>query len=320
MSPPPDSTPAEVLNGDGGDNTLNGTETADEIFGFAGDDLLRGGGGNDRLDGGSGWDSAEFSGQQGNYTLNLRDNGIVIEDRRSDGDGTDLLVNIEELLFADPSQNNGTTRLAVPEFTGTQGLSAAQMESFIELYIAYFNRAPDAIGLNFWGTAFANGTSLQEIAELFIDQQETRQTYPASMDVESFATAVYHNVLGRTADAAGFNFWINALETGAVARGQFILALLDGTKNPPQTQMSDSFAAQQQADRQFLSDKTDIGAYFSVHRGMSDVSNAQTAMAMFDGSAASFDRAIGMVDDLLQGGTDEFLMPLVGVLEEPAWW
>ena len=194
------------------------------------------------------------------------------------------------------------------------------MESFIELYIAYFNRAPDAVGLNFWGTAFANGTSLQQIAALFIDQQETRQTYPDSMSTDDFATAVYSNVLGRRADQDGFDFWTQALETGAVARDQFILAILEGAKTPPQGQMSNSFLAQQTADRQYLADKTDIGAYFSVHRGMSDVSNAQSAMSLFDGTASSFDRSIGLVDDLARDGTGEFLMPLVGVLEEPAWW
>ncbi|MDF3413223.1 DUF4214 domain-containing protein [Sulfitobacter sp. M57] len=320
VPPPPDGSVGETLNGDNDDNTLDGAETVDQIFGFSGNDILRGNGGNDRLDGGGGWDWAQFSGSQEYYTLRLSPNGIEIEDRRASGDGTDVLINIEELLFQNPAQNNGVTRFDMSEITGAQGLNTAQMESFIELYIAYFNRAPDAVGLNFWGTAFANGTSLEDIAEMFTDQQETRQIYPDTMSVEDFATAVYNNVLGRSADSEGFNFWTDALENGTVARGQFILALLDGTKTPPQGQMSDRFQAQQMEDQQFLADKTDIGAYFSVHRGMSDVSNAQTAMALFDGTAAGFDRAIGMVDDLARDGTDEFLMPLVGVLEEPAWW
>lgn len=316
----PDRPEVETLNGDSADNTLIGDETVDEIFGFAGNDILRGGAGNDRLDGGRGWDSAQYSGRQENYTLTLTPDGIEIKDRRAGGDGTDLLINMEELLFTDPSQNNRISRFDLSEFTGTQGLSVAEMESFIELYIAYFNRAPDAVGLNFWGTAFASGASLQEIAGLFTNQQETRQAYPSSMNADDFATTVYSNVLGRAADRDGFAFWTDALARGTVTRDQFILALLEGTKNPPQAPMSDSFLTQQLADRQFLADKTDIGAYFSVHRGMSDVSNAQTAMALFDGTAAGFDRAIGLVDYLAGEGTDEFLMPLVGVLEEPAWW
>ncbi|WP_386627699.1 DUF4214 domain-containing protein [Sulfitobacter geojensis] len=316
----PDFQTPETLIGDDSDNTLNGTETVDEIFGLSGDDNLRGGAGDDMLDGGRGWDSAHFSGGQENYTLALTATGIEIEDRRVGGDGTDQLMNIEQLHFTDPSQNNRVTRFDLSEFTGTQNLSTTEMESFIELYIAYFNRAPDAVGLNFWGTAFANGTSLQQIAALFIDQQETRQTYPDSMSTDDFATAVYSNVLGRRADQDGFDFWTQALETGAVARDQFILAVLEGAKTPPQGQMSNSFLAQQMADRQYLADKTDIGAYFSVHRGMSDVSNAQSAMSLFDGTASSFDRSIGLVDDLARDGTGEFLMPLVGVLEEPAWW
>jgi len=90
-------------------------------------------------------------------------------------------------------------------FLGLPLLSEADLLNFVELYIAYFNRAPDAIGLNFWGTAYANGTTLEEMATLFIDQDETRATYGEDLNNAGFATAVYGNVLGRVADQLGFD-------------------------------------------------------------------------------------------------------------------
>lgn len=72
---------------------------------------------------------------------------------------------------------------------------ASDFESFIKLYIAYFNRSPDAVGLNFWGTAFANGTTLEQMATLFVDLDETRATYPDSTSNTDFVTAVYDNVV-----------------------------------------------------------------------------------------------------------------------------
>ena len=194
-------------------------------------------------------------------------------------------------------------------------------ESFIELYIAYFNRAPDAIGLNFWGTAFANGTTLQQMATLFIDQDETAATYPPGLSNSDFATAVYTNVLGRVADLEGFNFWVRVLDNGAVTRDQFILSLLEGAKADPPDDATPEFIAQQQADQQFLSNKIDIGAYFAVHKGMSDVANAKAAMGMFNGTPASIDSAVAAIEGFGQSALDpasgEFLMPLVGVLDDP---
>ena len=61
-------------------------------------------------------------------------------------------------------------------------------------------------------------------------------------------------------------------------------------------------------DRAHLDLKVDIGAYFAVHKGMSDVDNASAAMALYDGTPAG--------TDALDPDAGEFLMPVVGVLEE----
>ena len=67
--------------------------------------------------------------------------------------------------------------------------------------------------------------------------------------------------------------------------------------------------------------KTDIGALYAVHRGMSDVDNAIAVMSEFDGSAASLNAAVSAVDQFYSAAVDaesgEFLMPLVGVLDNP---
>jgi hypothetical protein len=81
------------------------------------------------------------------------------------------------------------------------------------------------------------------------------------------------------------------------------------------------FIAQQAIDRQYLSDKTDIGAYFSIHKGLSNVSSASQAMGLFDGSSASIAAAVSQIDNVFAAAQDplsgEFLMPLIGVLDDP---
>ena len=296
---------------------LVGDETDEVFVGSAEDDVFQGRGGNDVLDGDAGTDTAVFYGDQSSYTLTLSPTTTTIEDRRVDGNGTDELIDMELLDF----DSGDVDPFDLTVFGGPTTLSQENFESFIELYIAYFNRAPDAIGLNFWGTAFANGTSLEEMATLFIDQEETLAAYPEGTSNTVFAETVFNNVLGRTPDQDGLDFWVGVLDSGDVTRDQFILEVLRGAKSDLKPELGQDFVDQQLADRDFLTTKTDIGAYFAVHKGMSDVDNASAAMALFDGTEASIDTAVSAVDDYyadaLDPATGEFLMQVVGVLDDP---
>ena len=290
----------DTLNGSLGDDYLRSYAGNDLINGNGGDDTLDGGAGNDQIDGGTGVDTAVYSGTQSSHTLMLSATSTTIADRLVNGNGSDTLIDMELLEF-----DTGT--FSLNQFGGTTGLSEQNFESFIELYIAYFNRAPDAIGLNFWGTAFANGTSLEEMAILFVDQDETLAAYPSGTSNSVFAETVYNNVLGRTPDQAGFDFWVGQLDSDSVSRDQFILEVLRGVQ--PGT-----------PDEGYLDTKVDIGAYFAVHKGMSDTDNASAAMALFDGTQASVDTAVAAIDGYYADASDlsgEFLLQVVGVLDDP---
>ena len=300
---------ADNMLGNSLDNTLNAGQ---------GNDLIEGGGGDDNLDGQGGMDTAYFEGQIRGYTIQFGPDGTQVIDRRDAGTGADSVSNIELLTFYEGDESADYN---LQNFSAPTNLSEDALTSFVELYIAYFNRAPDALGLWFWGTSFANGTSLEAMAALFVNQAETQVTYPESLSNEDFATRVYDNVLGRIPDQKGFEFWVNALNSNAVGRDTFILNVLEGAKAPPDPSLGPDFAAQQLVDRAYLADKTDLGAYFAVHKGMSDVNDAADIMAGFDGSASSLNAAIARVDqayeEALDPMTGALLLPLVGVLDDP---
>jgi Ca2+-binding RTX toxin-like protein len=301
-----------------GNDTLLGDGGNDTITANAGDDTLTGGAGNDTLNGGEGTDTAAFSGAQASYTLTVAPDGLSIEDRRAGENGVDQLIDIE---FLDFDSNINDTPFDLARFAGPAGLSETELESFVELYIAYFNRAPDAVGLHFWGTAFATGSTLEQMATLFIDQDEFEAAYPEGTTNLAFAHSVYSNVLGRTPDQAGIDFWVGLLDQGAVERDQFILEVLRGARADPKPELGPDFVAQQEADQAYLTTKVDIGAYFAVHKGMSDVDDAMAAMALFTGSDASRDAAVAAIDgffaDAIVPTDGAFLMPLVGILDDP---
>lgn len=284
---------------------LEGDLGADTIEALASDDTITGSAGNDQIDGGEGADTVLYSGNQASYTLTLSPTGTMVTDRRPDGNGTDTLVDMEFLDF-DTDILGGPFNLGV--FGGPAGLDPIELESFIELYIAYFNRSPDAIGLYFWGTAYANGLTLEEIAALFAPQEETLATYPPGTSNEDFASSVYQNVLGRDPDVLGLNFWVGQLDAGNFSRDQFILEVLRGVESGS-------------PDREYLDNKVVVGAYFAVHKGMSDLDNASAVMALFDGTEGSITDAVNAIDGFFTDALDptggEFLMPLVGVLDDP---
>jgi Ca2+-binding RTX toxin-like protein len=315
------SASGRLIEGDGAADTLLGWMGDDMLIGAEGDDRLIGGGGDDTMNGGEGTDTAAFTGWQSSYTLHLSAQGAIIEDRRTDGSGVDTLMDIEFLDFDINLPMFAGTGMDLRMFKGATALSQSEMEDVVELYIAYFNRAPDAVGLAYWANAFAEGLTLHDMATLFIDQPETRATYPEDMSTHDFATAVYNNVLGRTPDQAGLDFWVGVIESGAITRDAFILAVLRGAKKTPSSDADAAFIAQKEADQAYLQTKTDIGAYFAVHKGLSDVESAEAVMALFDGSDTSVADATDAIEayfaDALDAQTGNFLMPIIGVLEDP---
>ena len=301
----------DYLIGSGFSDNLNGFDGDDRLEGAGGDDVLMGGSGDDFLDGSIGMDVSVLQSSRDNYSIEINPFGAKVHDRRSSGDGTDLVSNVELLQFEDSTWE-------LSRFDGGIELSPEAFTTFAEMYIAYFNRAPDSEGLFFWADALSTGVTLDEIAALFFDQPETRALYPNPDDVEGFVEAVYGNVLGRAIDQEGFDFWVSVLREGSIARPSFMLEVLRGAKAPLPEEASAAFRAQKEADIAYLSSKTEIGLYYSAVLGMNDVSNARTAMELFDGTNESIGLVLAEIDkqfdqaNVAEGG--QFLVSMVGIV------
>lgn len=300
------STPGGSGGGTGSSGVLVGTATAENLIGTSDDDTITGSGGNDILSGEGGFDTAIYVGHSSNYAITLSNGSIQIEDR-SGTDGIDTLNSIEALQFADQT-------FALHQFVNVSTLTDADMLAFCELYVAYFNRAPDSAGLLFWGSRLADGMSMTDIARGFFDQPETQALYGGAGGTETFVSAVYSNILGRDPDAAGFEYWVGTLNSGAVDRAEFILAMIGGAKAPTGGA----------GDADYLAMKAEIGAYYAVVHGLNNVDVARTAMQSFDGSLAS----VGDVKDIIDSHaaladatfTSEFTIGVTGLVEDALDW
>lgn len=296
-------------------NTFDGGAGQDILFGFGGDDRLTGGADDDALFGGDGTDTAVYAGPQARYTIQIALDGVTVIDR-SGAEGSDDLSEIETLSFGDMAAFNLANQV------GIASLSAEDIATIVELYIAYFNRAPDAEGLNFWGSAFANGVSLENIASLILGDTETQETYPDTLSTLDFVTQVYSNVLGRTPDQGGLEFWADVLDSGGRTRDNFILSVLEGAKVAAPEGSTAEEIALRQGDVEYLSEKTDIGTYFAIIRGLSDLNDADAVMQLFQrGDQGSIAEALSAADaaysDALAADGGDLLIQLVGIVPDP---
>lgn len=137
---------------------LAGNALANMLAGGAGDDALSGGGGDDMLNGGSGVDTAFYAGRTSDFSIEEYADGFRVTDL-SAKEGTDILVDVESLQFADGSlQLHG----------GSQGMAAGRpLATLIDLYSNSFNRLPAADDLSYWLAQYGAGKSLSAIGDTF---------------------------------------------------------------------------------------------------------------------------------------------------------
>jgi len=280
-----------------------------DVVGTGGDDRMDAVTPGTLLDGGGGDDTVSFAGDQADYVVFFEDDTVAVRRHSDSASDAITLRNIELVDFDIPALDGGGLDLRM--FDGMADLDLLEMATLTELYIAYFNRAPDAAGLYFWGDQLSGGMEIGRIAEYFFDQPETRALYGSLDDMPAFVSAVYQNVLGRDPDGEGLAYWLDLLDSDSgVTPANFIQAIIAGAKAPTGGA----------GDAEYLANKVMLGGNFAVTRGISDIEDARMVMQSFDGSSASLSDGITQSDaiyqDIVTGEENGFLMQLVGVPDD----
>lgn len=148
------------------------------------------------------------------YTLAL-DNGILSIADRLGSDGVQLVRQPHRLDFSDLS-------LAF-DVDGKAGQA-------YRLYRAALDRKPDNVGLGFWIAALDGGQSLESMAASFVTSAEFASLYGVAPSQAQILTALYRNVLHRTPDQAGFDYWIGQMNSG-LSTGQLLIQFSESAEN-----------------------------------------------------------------------------------------
>lgn len=283
------------INGENGNDLIEGWAGDDSLQGGPGNDTLDGGIGNDTLNGGDGTDLVALSAASSEFATTFAAGSFSLRGTNARY-GTDTLTATENIEFSDLG-------LETVWFSKTDTLTATESDQLVELYIASFNRAPDAIGLNYWGGRLYDGMPLAEIAKSFFVQPETIAAYPSSMPTQTFVTTVYNNVLSRTPDTEGLNYWVGEINTGSVSKDVFLLAIINGAKAPTGSA----------TDRQTLANKVSVGNYFAFNEGLNNTTWGIDVMDSVTHLASTVTAANALTDSYansIVAGTSSSAMPM----------
>jgi hypothetical protein len=185
------------------------------VTGTAGADQFATTGASNLFDGGAGRDTLLMSGARANYTVTKTQAGIELKDNGG-VDGTDTLVSIERVKFADVA-------LAF-DVDGTGGQA-------YRVYQAAFARTPDAGGLGFWISAMDHGMSLRDVAGGFVASSEFQALYGAAPASREIVAKIYENVLHRPGEAGGIDFWANVLDIKAATVAEVLMGFSESPEN-----------------------------------------------------------------------------------------
>ena len=132
------------------------------------------------------------------------------------------------------------------------------------LYVSYFGRPADFVGLQYWtGTDTLVG-SLEQLAHSFYNSAEGKKYFPVDpatnqINVTASINAIYANMFGRVPETAGFDYWYNEIASGKINLAEAAVAIYKGAQGKDALMIENKIAAATQfTDQVAASDKPSL--------------------------------------------------------------
>ena len=143
--------------------------------------------------------------------------------------GLENITNIKTLEFSDKSLEVKEDIIDV--FNLIEGKDHITGKIY-RLYNAAFARFPDKIGLDYWISKNKLGIdSYRNIASSFILSEEYISLYGLDSSNEQYISNLYENILERSPDSIGYNYWLNQINSGLENRSELLMGFSESTEN-----------------------------------------------------------------------------------------
>lgn len=110
-----------------------------------------------------------------------------------------------------------------------------------QLYLAYFGRPGDVDGLNYY-----KNWTLADVQTGFSNSPESQSMYGTTFGAAQ-VNAIYQNLFNRSAEPAGIDYWINAVNNGVngvkISPAAAAFSILVGAQNADKTAVTNKLAA-----------------------------------------------------------------------------
>ncbi|MHA6645120.1 DUF4214 domain-containing protein [Mesorhizobium sp. A623] len=157
---------------------------------------------------------------------------------------------------------------------------ASNAELVAQVYIGFYDRAPDPVGLQYWIGRLEAGVSIQGIGDSFAASPEASDTYPFFefpdlLSQNDFLAEVYQNVFGRAIDADGLNYY-SARMTAGESAGSVVASILGNASTNEGS-----------PDQTYLQNKVDAGIHWSTEAATTNANVYQENGRLTDSASGS---------------------------------
>ena len=167
-------------------------------------------------------------------------------------------------------------------------LSFAQSQSSVNLaqqmYVAYYGRAGDPEGVNFWASQFDESSDLDAVLSNFGNSEEYSDNF-GSLSHEELVSGLFQQMFNRSPDPGGLEFYVGRLESGEATLASIAKQIADGTQGGD--------------DELSLDNKIAVANTFTnriesegIEYASADISGVRTLLSAVTSSASSVDAAL----------------------------
>jgi len=138
------------------------------------------------------------------------------------------------------------------------------------LYVAFYHRAGDLEGLDYWYGQIARGDkTLADLSEGFASHPKFAEEYDG-LDNVDFVTKIYINMLGNAPDEGGLHYWVSLLDKG-MSKSDFIASFISAVFDTDlESMLENAQLTQQEYDdalkrKNILQNKSTVSIAFVNH-------------------------------------------------------
>jgi len=189
--------------------------------------------------------------------------------------------------------------------------SASSVTKVQQLYVAYYGRAGDPAGVEFWASTLdANGGNVSEMINEFGASDEYTNGIGQGSNTQQ-VTDLYQQMFNRAPETAGLEFWVSEINSGARTLGEVAVAIAESALSDDASTLANKVTAAEYFTEQISA----TGATYVA----ANISEAQAIIASVTSDSSTVTSANSSSDTYMTNNASEAIFTLTAVLDSPVF-